>query len=343
MKNGAQYGILWQTYNILLFMLTKIKVLCFNNCVLMENKKITELEVSIPQTVLAVEQICAVFSYYFSPHFYYSKGERHKAWELIFVSNGEVVVETPEYEKTIAKNHIFIHTPYEFHKIRANNTFCHVYIILFHCDCEKIYEIAGQILPADAVCADYIIRIMQEGETFLEGKNSSLFAPAKAAEFANGQAMKSLIELLLIKLLRSKDKKAAFPQETQPANMFFQRSLVSSVILYMQKNIRKDFTLADIAKNIGYSIPYICAVFKKIMNISIVNYSIKMRIDKAKSLIHENNLSLIQISEFLNYNNFQYFSNQFKKITGIAPSKYAAFAKLHNFQTGESADPTALN
>lgn len=55
----------------------------------------------------------------------------------------------------------------------------------------------------------------------------------------------------------------------------------------------------------------------------------------------ENDMSLRQISEYLDYDSLQYFSMQFKKETGLPPSQYVTFLKSRNFQL-DTADSPAL-
>ena len=67
------------------------------------------------------------------------------------------------------------------------------------------------------------------------------------------------------------------------------------------------------------------------MNISVMNYCILLKIEKAKKLIAEGNKNINEIAEILDFNSVQYFSTQFKKITKMTPSQFASAIKLSNF------------
>ena len=54
-----------------------------------------------------------------------------------------------------------------------------------------------------------------------------------------------------------------------------------------------------------------------------------MKINAAKQLILHGQLNLTQIADYLGYSSIHYFSRQFKKLTGMPPSKYAASAAQH--------------
>ena len=51
------------------------------------------------------------------------------------------------------------------------------------------------------------------------------------------------------------------------------------------------------------------------------------KIDRAKQLIREGEHNFTEISEMLAYNSVQYFSRQFKEITGMTPSQYEVSVK----------------
>ena len=63
------------------------------------------------------------------------------------------------------------------------------------------------------------------------------------------------------------------------------------------------------------------------MGMSIIQYFIALRINKAKELIAEGKRSLGEISDFLEFDTIQYFSSQFKKFVGVSPSQYATMMK----------------
>lgn len=76
------------------------------------------------------------------------------------------------------------------------------------------------------------------------------------------------------------------------------------------------------AAEIGYSPNYCDTIFKKQMGVSIINYAIKAKIEKAKLLISENILSLPDIAFSLGFDDYNYFSRTFKKHCGYSPLKF---------------------
>lgn len=67
---------------------------------------------------------------------------------------------------------------------------------------------------------------------------------------------------------------------------------------------------------------YISSLFSTTEGITIEQYIILQRIERAKELLVYNELSLSEISYKLGYSSVQHLSTQFKKITGLTPSHF---------------------
>ena len=81
-------------------------------------------------------------------------------------------------------------------------------------------------------------------------------------------------------------------------------------------------TITDIAKSVGYSLPYFSSEFKKYMNVSAVKYLIKKRLTFSKQLLAENRMNIIDIAMLLGFANPSTYSKHFLKEFGISPSEY---------------------
>lgn len=73
---------------------------------------------------------------------------------------------------------------------------------------------------------------------------------------------------------------------------------------------------------LGYDYTYLANIFSEVSGISIQQYIIFSKIEKAKELIESGNINLSEISFQLHYSSVAHLSGQFKKITGLSPSGY---------------------
>jgi len=62
--------------------------------------------------------------------------------------------------------------------------------------------------------------------------------------------------------------------------------------------------------------------FKKQYNITISQYILHKRIDKAKTLLTATTMTIYEIGESVGIGDTQYFNKQFRKVSGISPSLY---------------------
>lgn len=67
---------------------------------------------------------------------------------------------------------------------------------------------------------------------------------------------------------------------------------------------------------------YISALFSETEGITIEQYFILQRIEKAKELLVYNEYTLSEIADKLGYSSVQYLSTQFKKVTGLTPTHF---------------------
>jgi len=67
---------------------------------------------------------------------------------------------------------------------------------------------------------------------------------------------------------------------------------------------------------------YISSLFSNTEGITIEQYIILQRIERAKELLVYNELTLSEISYKLGYSSVQHLSIQFKKVTGLTPSHF---------------------
>ncbi|MBK8880574.1 MAG: helix-turn-helix transcriptional regulator [Haliscomenobacter sp.] len=73
---------------------------------------------------------------------------------------------------------------------------------------------------------------------------------------------------------------------------------------------------------------YLAKIFSEVNGITIQQFIINNKIEKAKELLVYDQLSLTEISYKLNYSSVAHLSNQFKKITGHSPSFFKEMQRI---------------
>ena len=83
-----------------------------------------------------------------------------------------------------------------------------------------------------------------------------------------------------------------------------------------------DLGLDTIAKEFGYSPTYLSRIFKSETGLSLTDYVNMVRIYNARKLLDLHGQRAYEVSRTVGYNNYNYFSKNFKKITGQTISEY---------------------
>ncbi len=77
-----------------------------------------------------------------------------------------------------------------------------------------------------------------------------------------------------------------------------------------------------LSKKLNYDYTYLANIFSEIMGASIEKFYIAHKVERVKELLEYNELNLKEISYITQYSSIGHLSNQFKKITGLAPTQY---------------------
>ncbi|HOZ75077.1 MAG TPA: AraC family transcriptional regulator [Flavobacterium sp.] len=77
-----------------------------------------------------------------------------------------------------------------------------------------------------------------------------------------------------------------------------------------------------LSDKLNFSYGHLANIFSENTYTSIENFIIIQKVERAKKLIIEEELTLTEISYKLNYSSVAYLSSQFKKVTGLTPSMF---------------------
>ncbi len=97
--------------------------------------------------------------------------------------------------------------------------------------------------------------------------------------------------------------------------------ITKAIISYIDENYMKEISLDKIARNMYLSPVYISKIFKEETGESPINYLIKIRLSRAKTLLEEGHHSVKDVAKSVGYADAYYFSKLFKKYYGYPPSE----------------------
>lgn len=100
---------------------------------------------------------------------------------------------------------------------------------------------------------------------------------------------------------------------------------IRSMKLYIREHYGENLSLEEIAGAAQLSYAYGSSIFKKETGMTITSYLTQVRMEEAKRLIRETNLTINEIAYKVGYTDTRYFSKLFIKAVGIKPVDYRKF------------------
>ncbi|WP_369521851.1 helix-turn-helix transcriptional regulator [Enterococcus avium] len=97
---------------------------------------------------------------------------------------------------------------------------------------------------------------------------------------------------------------------------------IRKAISYIDTNLTTNLTLEDVANHVYLSQFYFSRLFKKEIGVSFITYLNQQRIEQAKVLLTQSNLSIKSISQNIGYSQTSYFCKIFKELVGMTPVNY---------------------
>jgi len=163
---------------------------------------------------------------------------------------------------------------------------------------------------------------MQEGMSIYEPPydipNTTFMKKRKEYPFGADQMIKNTLEAFLIMLVRDFKyvKTGSYKSGSDAENN------IKNVHQYIDEHFTENITLDNLCFIFGTNKTSLCRDFKKSYGMTIVEYVHEKRIQKAKNLLRQNDLSVTEISYMLGFVSVHYFCRLFNKLVGLSPTMY---------------------
>ncbi|SRR6056297_27877 len=96
--------------------------------------------------------------------------------------------------------------------------------------------------------------------------------------------------------------------------------IFNEILEYISCNYRDNMELSECARLHFTTSNQISKMFKRYFNTNFSTYVNDLRINKAKELLKETDMTIQEISDEVGYNNLNYFYRKFKTSNGVTPS-----------------------
>ena len=160
-----------------------------------------------------------------------------------------------------------------------------------------------------------LIQTVKEG---LSGKGYSNETASSALKIFFASAIREFIPNLPPESLDSQGKKVNYGKTGYANNDI----LILNLKSYIEQNIHREITLQELADKVYFNPTYFIRRFKILWGVAPMKFVNKVRIEKAKQLLINKDLSVSMVAEKCGFKSLHYFSRAFKQEEGISPSEY---------------------
>lgn len=226
-------------------------------------------------------------NYQFPYHF-------HRAYELIYLNDGQLSVSIDKKEYRLNKNDLAFVFPNQMHEFKTIDR-SDITIILFSPELiGDFYMNYKGMIPEDNILHfDNIIDFNKLGSIY--GKKSFLY---------------SLCDKLV--------NHTSFI----PSRQSTKTKVLYKMLLFIEQNYSNDCTLKKAAKYLNYDYPYLSKLFIQQMGMTFTEYLNNYRISQSCYMLKNSNLSVSEIAINCGYNNLRTFHRNFRKMTNMSPKEY---------------------
>ena len=110
----------------------------------------------------------------------------------------------------------------------------------------------------------------------------------------------------------------------------YSNELVVKILNYIDDNLYKRITMDEISSIFYFNKDYLMRIFKKELDITIMDYINKRRIYNSLELLKNTDDLVIKIALNSGYSSLEYYSETFTKILGVSPLTYRKFTKVYS-------------
>lgn len=256
---------------------------------------------------ICITSLYTAFEETYDEHYIYC-GESHDFWEVVFAPDSPVGVTAGEDAFVLQPGQMILHPPFEFHRVWADSGVRpHVVILSFQADHfpvprERVFSLSKEQKKE-------IFAILDSFRKNCEFDTVSVCGPKPGKLFKVQQTIKRF-EYFLICLL-GQESVSALPVSPEAVKY-------REIVTLLEKNLQKNLSLQEIAKECGMSLSSLKKIFSKYTGMGLKRYFNERKIQKAVEMLREG-CSVKETAYALGFEDPNYFSTVFKRLTGISP------------------------
>ncbi|BAZ10520.1 AraC family transcriptional regulator [Calothrix sp. NIES-4071] len=164
-----------------------------------------------------------------------------------------------------------------------------------------------------------LTRQLQVNDPLIEQMGLAMMAEVKVGGASSKLYVESMTSALSAHLLRRYCSQRSVIKEYTGGLAKYK---LRQVIEYINTHLEDNLTLSELAGAACTSPTYFASLFKQSMGITPHQYVMQCRIEKAKVLLKDSQLTLVEVCQLVGFQNQSHFTRVFKQYTKLTPKVY---------------------
>ncbi len=152
-----------------------------------------------------------------------------------------------------------------------------------------------------------------------------LLAELKSGSIMGELYVESLTQVLVIHLLRHY---STLTQAITSVSHSLTHVRLQQAIDYIHTYLEQDLSLVQIAGSINISPTYFASLFKQATGISLHQYVIKQRVERAKLLLTTTDSAIASIASQVGFSSQSHLNHHYKRLTGMTPKQFSKSIRI---------------
>lgn len=262
-----------------------------------------------------------------------------EACSLLFIDYGELKVTVEDQTFQLKEGQAFLiplRTNYAFH---SKESAVNVLLISFVSQkIDLLHLIYQQTITLETSSRNLFAQIITESKSVFPQIATNVFQMTDNQRLENSpigaeELIYTYLAQLIVFMARTHQSLNKVPPKpsTSLIKKHFEKKEIDEIITYMEKNLDKNFSIAEFSDHLFVSPSYLKKTFKKETGYSVITFYRVLKMERAKQWVRENEMNFTEIACRLGYDTLHHFSNSFKKYTGLSPTTYKN--SIHTIET----------
>ena len=239
----------------------------------------------------------------------------HEYSELLYVIEGSIESTVNGNTEVLNAGDIAFITPFKVHSTFTPES-CRLLVCVVSND--YIYD----MIPKEKLYKGYnttSLTVSPELKAYLDSRFVDLAPKIHILpEMEYSHIVKACVHAILAEFIS-----CAVPSEDGGARS----GVLSTLILYLNEHFREDLSLIKVSRELGYAPGYISHCLESLPNMNFSTLLSSLRVDYAKKLICETDLTNVEVAIESGFNSERSFYRAFMRHAGMTPGQYFASKK----------------